>query len=161
MPLSIDVQVSTERQSEVDLNSAQYQQWMQIAFEHIAELETESDSIQASLQQEAVIRLVDEAESQELNLAYRQKNKPTNVLSFSYDDLPDYLGDIVICVPIVESEAIAQNKVFQDHMTHMIVHGTLHLLGYDHEIDEEAALMESIEINILKRIGVDNPYEPI
>lgn len=111
---------------------------------------------------EITIRIVDNAESQALNHAYRGKNKPTNVLSFPFEapigvEL-DLLGDLVICRDIVEQEAIQQNKPLQAHWAHMVIHGTLHLLGYDHIDDEEAEEMESLEIKIMDTLGFDNPY---
>ena len=83
------------------------------------------------------------------------------MLSFAYDELDSYLGDLVICLPVVEREALEQNKKMHDHMTHMVVHGVLHLLGYDHENETEAELMESLECEILSKLSIDNPYEPI
>jgi probable rRNA maturation factor len=111
---------------------------------------------------ELCIRLVDKPEIQTLNREYRHKDKPTNVLSFPIDlpeevDVP-LLGDIVICAPIVFEEAQAQNKTYEAHFAHMIVHGCLHLLGYDHETDEQANQMEPLEIDILALINIPNPY---
>ena len=114
------------------------------------------------------IACVDNAESQQLNLEYRGKDKPTNVLSFP-SDLPDEMaaildsfpiGDLVICIPVVLQEAIDQQKTPIEHFTHMLVHGTLHLMGYDHETSEQdAEEMEALEIEILKKLGFDNPYQ--
>ena len=113
------------------------------------------------------IACVDNDESHKLNLQYRGKDKPTNVLSFP-SDLPDEMaqildtfpiGDLVISIPVVLQEAIEQNKAPIEHFTHMLVHGTLHLMGYDHETsDEDAEEMEALEIEILKKLGFDNPY---
>ena len=110
---------------------------------------------------------MDNEESHKLNLEYRQKDKPTNVLSFP-SDLPDEMaqildtfpiGDLVICIPVVLQEAIEQQKTPIEHFTHMLVHGTLHLMGYDHETsDEDAEEMEALEIEILKKLGFENPY---
>lgn len=110
-----------------------------------------------------VIRLVDEAESQQLNSQYRQKNAATNVLSFPFE-VPefvadDHLGDLVICVPVVNREAAEQAKPGESHWAHMVIHGMLHLLGYDHINDKDAELMENTEISILKQLGITNPYE--
>lgn len=107
---------------------------------------------------EIALRIVDEAESQELNFAYRQKNKPTNVLAFPYED-PAYLGDLAVCAPIVAKEAKQQGKTILAHWAHLLVHGTLHLQGYDHIIDAERKSMEALEIAILNRLNFPNPYE--
>lgn len=114
-------------------------------------------------QSEITIRLVGEDESKTLNHQYRDKPHATNVLSFP-SDLPTelsipYLGDLVICVPVVEREALQQQKSLQAHWAHMVVHGTLHLLGYDHQNDEEAESMESQEVGILSQFGFADPYE--
>lgn len=107
------------------------------------------------------IRIVDEAESQDLNSRYRHKHKPTNVLSFPYDgetlDVP-VLGDIVICAPVIVREAQEQGKEPRAHWAHMVVHGCLHLLGYDHENDKDAAEMERREREILAEFGFPDPY---
>ncbi len=112
---------------------------------------------------ELTIRIVDEDESQELNHTYRDKNKPTNVLSFPFDAPPgieiNLLGDLVICANVVAKEADEQGKPLLHHWAHMIVHGTLHLLGYDHIEDDEAEEMEAIEIAILAKLGIDDPYQ--
>ena len=112
---------------------------------------------------ELTIRIVDIAESQQLNSTYRGKDKPTNVLSFPFEapqevELP-LLGDLVICAPVVEQEAIEQNKPLIAHWAHMVIHGSLHLLGYDHIIDEEADEMESLETQLVEGLGFDNPYK--
>jgi probable rRNA maturation factor len=107
---------------------------------------------------EVTIRIVDEAEGRALNLAYRGKDYATNVLTFLITETPHLLGDIVICAPIVAKEAIEQNKTLAAHFAHLTVHGILHLHGYDHEIEAQADLMEAIEIQILAKLGYDNPY---
>ncbi len=111
---------------------------------------------------ELLIRLVDTAEIQLLNGTYREKDKPTNVLSFP-SELPKeievaILGDVVICIAVVQIEAKAQSKTFENHLMHMAVHGVLHLLGYDHIKDNEADEMEGLEIKILAGLGIENPY---
>lgn len=103
------------------------------------------------------IRIVDEEESETLNGRYRHKQKPTNVLSFGYDER-GVLGDLVICAPVVEREAKEQGKTVRAHWAHMVVHGCLHLQGHDHEKEAEAAAMESLEIRILGKLGFNNPY---
>ena len=113
---------------------------------------------------ELTIRIVDKDEITELNNSYRQKNKPTNVLSFPFDmpeELTDeipILGDIVICADVVKEEAQAQDKPEEAHWAHMVIHGTLHLLGYDHEKNHDAERMEAEEIVLLQSLGFHNPY---
>jgi probable rRNA maturation factor len=107
---------------------------------------------------EVTIRIVDEAEGKTLNSAYRNKDYATNVLTFRITEAPHLMGDIVMCAPIVEAEAKAQNKTLVAHYAHLTVHGVLHLHGYDHENDEQAALMESIEVTTLQKLGYANPY---
>jgi probable rRNA maturation factor len=113
-----------------------------------------------------VIRVVDEAESRALNHAYRGKDRPTNVLSFPFqapqgvpaEEVGDYLGDLVICAPVVEREADEQGKPLAAHWAHMVVHGVLHLRGYDHQDDAQARAMEDRERGILDGLGISDPY---
>jgi probable rRNA maturation factor len=106
-----------------------------------------------------VVRVVEEAESAELNLRYRGKTGPTNVLSFGYGEKPtQLLGDIVICAPLVVREAKENNKKIKDHWAHLVVHAILHLRGYDHEHELDAARMEARETRIMKRLGFPDPY---
>ncbi len=112
---------------------------------------------------EISIRIVDIEEGAELNFQWRQKEGPTNVLSFP-SDLPEelnlpLLGDLVICAPVVEKEAEEQYKTLTSHWAHMTVHGTLHLLGYDHIQDDEADEMEALETSIMQTLGFDDPYQ--
>jgi probable rRNA maturation factor len=112
---------------------------------------------------EVTLRFVDAAESQKLNFDYRQKNTPTNVLSFEFD-APEhiqmaFLGDLVICTSVVEQEASEQNKRTIDHWAHLCVHGLLHLLGYDHIYEEDAVEMEDLETHILAKLNIDDPYQ--
>jgi probable rRNA maturation factor len=112
---------------------------------------------------ELTVRLVDVQEIQQLNQQYRQKDKPTNVLSFPFE-VPDgieldLLGDLVICADVVNQEAVEQQKTANSHWAHMVIHGCLHLLGYDHITDDDAEEMESLEIILLKQLGYANPYE--
>lgn len=110
------------------------------------------------------LRITDNAEIQELNRNFRGKDTPTNVLSFPFE-VPDFLrhevstlGDIIIAMPIIEIEAMRQRKSVDDHLTHLIIHGTLHLLGFDHLEEAEAEEMEALEIKILQTLGIQNPY---
>ena len=143
---------------------------LQIATENIEGLPTEEQIVQwatAAVQPEGdevemTVRIVDEAESHELNLTYRGKDRPTNVLSFPFEcpdevELP-LLGDLVICRQVVEREAVEQEKPLMAHWAHMVVHGSLHLLGYDHIEDNEAEEMESLETQIMQGLGFDDPY---
>ena len=143
---------------------------LQIATENIEGLPTEEQIVQwatAAVQPEGdevemTVRIVDEAESHELNLTYRGKDRPTNVLSFPFEcpdevELP-LLGDLVICRQVVEREAAEQEKPLIAHWAHMVVHGSLHLLGYDHIEDDEAEEMESLETQIMQGLGFDDPY---
>ena len=111
---------------------------------------------------ELTIRLTDEEESQALNSEYRGKDKPTNVLSFPFEMPPgiplELLGDLIICVGVVEQEAQEQAKTTEAHWAHMVIHGCLHLLGYDHIKDDEAEEMEALERDLLASLGYPDPY---
>jgi len=143
---------------------------LQLAVENEQDLPTEQD-IQLWLDKtipqfqksaELTIRIVDTEESHQLNLEYRGKDKPTNVLSFPFEAPPgielDLLGDLIICRQVVEKEAEEQNKPLLAHWAHMVVHGSLHLLGYDHIEDDEAEEMESLETEIMQAMGYEDPY---
>lgn len=117
----------------------------------------------------AVLRVVENEEARCLNRDYREKDYATNILSFPSDfgDLPkgvldddeaNYLGDLVVCADVVEEEAKIQRKTSQQHWAHLVIHGILHLQGYDHIEEEEAVLMESLEVKLLGRLGVPDPY---
>ncbi|MCK5120641.1 MAG: rRNA maturation RNase YbeY [Methylococcales bacterium] len=112
---------------------------------------------------EIVIRVVDEDEMTQFNEQYRNKTGSTNILSFPFDAPDavesDLLGDLLVCAAVVEREAQQQDKILEHHWAHMIVHGVLHLLGYDHINDQDAEEMEALEVKILKTIKINNPYE--
>lgn len=156
MKLSLSLQQAFEA-SELVLKRAYVKKVVETTLRFI---DTQSDC-------EIGIACVDVNESHKLNLEYRGKDKPTNVLSFP-SDLPDEMaqildtfpiGDLVICIPVVLQEALEQEKTPIEHFTHMLVHGTLHLMGYDHETSEaDAEEMEALEIEILAKLGFDNPY---
>ncbi len=116
------------------------------------------------------IRIVEPDESQLLNKTYRHQDKPTNVLSFPEHHDPTFklpvafqnqLGDLVLCHSVILKEAEAQKKTASDHYTHLLIHGVLHLLGYDHEEEDDAARMEQLEIDLLGRLNINNPYKDI
>lgn len=110
---------------------------------------------------EQTVRVVDEPESRTLNRQFRDRDSATNVLAFPADsDLLDYdcLGDLVICAPLVAAEAEAQGKIEDAHWAHLVIHGMLHLQGYDHQTAAQAARMEALEVEILDTLGYTNPY---
>ncbi len=153
MTVQVEVQFATNE--ECALSSNEIVAWVRRSLE-LASHEGES---------EVSVRIVSAIEMQAINNEFRGKDSPTNVLSFpagaiqglpADSELP--LGDLVICASIVNEEAEQQGKSKQDHWGHMIVHGCLHLLGFDHEQDEEAAAMEGLEVEILSAYGVTNPY---
>lgn len=116
--------------------------------------------VKAALMQpaEIVLRLVDETEGRELNKQFRGKDYATNVLTFVYEDMQPLTGDIVLCAPVVGTEAQQQHKDLLAHYAHLTVHGVLHLQGYDHMEDAEAAQMEQLETQILAKLGYPDPY---
>ena len=145
----IDLQIACEQESGLP-TAEQIEQWATAA------VKPQSDEV------EMTVRIVDEAESHALNLNYRGKDRPTNVLSFPFEcpdevELP-LLGDLVICRQVVEREAQEQDKPLMAHWAHMVVHGSLHLLGYDHIEDDEAEEMESMETQIMTGMGFADPY---
>ncbi|MBA1206661.1 rRNA maturation RNase YbeY [Pseudomonas fulva] len=146
--LELDIQRATQALAPID---ADFRRWCELALQ-----QRKADS-------EMTIRLVDEAEARELNHTYRHKDYATNVLSFPADvpdellDIP-LLGDLVICVAVVEREAAVQGKSLEAHWAHLVIHGCLHLLGYDHIEDEEAEEMESLERELLAQLGHPDPY---
>ena len=145
----IDLQMACEQETGLP-TAEQIEQWATAA------VKPQSDEV------EMTVRIVDEAESHALNLNYRGKDRPTNVLSFPFEcpdevELP-LLGDLVICRQVVEREAQEQDKPVIAHWAHMVVHGSLHLLGYDHIEDDEAEEMESLETQIMTGMGFADPY---
>ena len=145
----IDLQMACEQETGLP-TAEQIEQWATAA------VQPQSNEV------EMTVRIVDEAESHELNLNYRGKDRPTNVLSFPFEcpdevELP-LLGDLVICRQVVEREAQEQDKPVMAHWAHMVVHGSLHLLGYDHIEDDEAEEMESLETQIMMGLGFADPY---
>ncbi|TVO39947.1 rRNA maturation RNase YbeY [Vibrio algivorus] len=149
MAIELDLQIAVEEMTGLPTET-QLQQWLESAITLFQP------------QAEVTIRIVENEESQQLNRDYRGKDKPTNVLSFPFEAPPgieiDLLGDLIICKQVVEAEAKEQNKPLSAHWAHMVVHGSLHLLGYDHIEDEEAEEMESIETEIMQKLGFDDPY---
>ncbi len=146
-------------------DEATHHRWIEVALKHANQKYSDINTNAPEL----TIRLVSEQESQQLNLDYRQKDKPTNVLSFPFevpemiptDQLPNYLGDLVVCESVLVNEAKEQHKSYQDHYTHLIIHGVLHLLGFDHIEDAEANAMENLEVAILAELGIADPYSPV
>lgn len=124
-------------------SAAQFKKWARKAIDVNAEI---------------TLRIVDEAEGQELNKAYRGKDYATNVLTFPLMEAPFIMADIVICAPVVAKEAKEQNKTLEAHFAHLTIHGVLHAHGYDHEVPAQAELMESIETQTLTNLGYANPY---
>jgi len=151
MELHLDLQVALDTSGYALPGEAQIRAWVAAA---LAARMPEA---------ELTIRIVDEVESEQLNQQYRHKSGPTNVLSFPFEtDLPmeiPLLGDIVICAPVVVREALEQHKDLSSHWAHMVLHGTLHLLGYDHISDSDADKMEQTEIQLMQQLGFSNPYE--
>lgn len=143
----LDLQIASDHSSLPSPD--QFQQWAEIA----SQLDDEH---------ELTIRIVGRDESQALNKEYREKDKPTNVLSFPFE-APEHieinlLGDLVICAPVVEQEAAEQGKAALDHWAHLTIHGMLHLQGYDHIEESEATLMESLETKLLSSLNIKDPY---
>jgi len=148
MPIAIDIQIAHQQQCP---SQEQFQRWVAAAIGNRRE------------EAELTLRITDSEEVQTLNRTYRDQDKPTNVLSFPADLPPELeiplLGDIIISAEVVEREAIEQGKSSEAHWAHMVVHGTLHLLGYDHIDDHEAQEMESLETEILISMGYPAPYQ--
>ena len=150
MPLDIDIAIEDDRWS-----SANLEELCQRAVSAVEAV------IKQELSGELSVAFVNDPRIQALNREFRHKDKPTNVLSFPMYGFGEgaMLGDIVLAFETITREAKEQGKDFQHHLTHLIVHGFLHLLGYDHQNDEDAAEMEALEISALSQLGIDNPYE--
>ncbi len=154
MIVELDLQNALESDPEGLPGETDFQQWVEAA---ISRVDPGRDEAQLT------IRITDEAEIQELNRTYRHQDKPTNVLSFPFEQPPGVeiplLGDIIICAAVVAREADEQGKPLEAHWAHMVIHGTLHLLGYDHIEEAEAEEMEGLEIALLTALGYANPYQ--
>ncbi len=160
MNVIIDVENASQAQDIPDQSA--FEQWANIAQSAVF-----SDTAKVSQQIFTIsIRIVDEAESTHLNSTYRNKHKPTNVLSFNSDfpgfSLPTMdeipLGDLAICASVVSREASEQHKQLEAHWAHMVIHGVLHLNGFDHDTETEARAMETLEIQLLNGLGFSDPY---
>ncbi|OMO27060.1 rRNA maturation RNase YbeY [Vibrio lentus] len=149
MSIELDLQIAVENEQGLPTEQ-DIQLWLDKTIPHFQE------------NAELTVRIVDIEESHQLNHDYRGKDKPTNVLSFPFEAPPgmelDLLGDLIICRQVVENEAEEQNKPLLAHWAHMVVHGSLHLLGYDHIEDDEAEEMESLETEIMQTMGFEDPY---
>jgi probable rRNA maturation factor len=153
--VTVDVQVACD---DTDIpEDGTIQDWMMLA--------VEAADVRADTPYEIAVRIVEPDEIQVLNALYRNKDEPTNVMAFPAGpleglpaDVPVVLGDVVVCAEVVATEARDQGKRQADHWAHMLIHGILHLLGYDHQEDDQAAAMESLEAEILARRGIANPY---
>jgi len=149
MTLELDLQIALDLP--VLPNEADFRRWAEAALAGAG----------YAKEAELTLRIVNEAEITALNETYRRKQGPTNVLSFPFEAPPEVdsslLGDIVICAPVVLREAVSQGKTPEAHWAHLVAHGVLHLLGYDHD-ETQAAAMESLEIRILTDLGYADPY---
>lgn len=148
MSIEIDLQLASD--AELIPSLAEFQHWAEHALkDHLTTTEL-------------CIRVVDEAESQQLNLDYREIDKPTNVLSFPFESPPgialNLLGDLAICAPVVAQEAREQGKILSHHWAHLVIHGILHLLGYDHIEEDDAQIMEALETRLLAGLDIADPY---
>jgi len=147
MAITVDIQLACDADVPEEND---FQRWVDAALTEVSE------------DCELSVRLVEVEESTALNSTYRGKTGPTNVLSFPFEAPvpmePRLLGDLVICTTVVETEAQEQHKQLNDHWAHMVIHGCLHLLGYDHIEMDEAEQMEALEVRLLQSLNIDNPY---
>lgn len=140
--LSLQIQVAPDA-GDLPVDRRQIRRWVASALSAEAEL---------------VLRFVGETEGRTLNRQFRQRDRPTNVLTFDYERTPVVRADIVICLPLVRVEAKTQHKAPGDHLAHLVVHGVLHAQGHDHQDDEQAGRMQPRETAILRRFGIGDPY---
>ncbi|MFT4652732.1 MAG: putative rRNA maturation factor [Kangiellaceae bacterium] len=162
----VDIQIADDVPPAIQLsipNEDTICTWLRMAYAMVGESYGNKKTSARDLTPEISVRIVSMNESAYLNSQYRGKDKPTNVLSFE-SDLPEFvpsafLGDLVICAQIVNNEAAQQHKPPQHHWAHMCIHGMLHLVGFDHIDSNDALEMESLEINILAKLGIDDPYQ--
>ena len=152
--VKLDLQVAT---SQSDLPDKQeFERWVNAALQAVQPTQDTRNVC------EMTIRLVGIDEGRTLNRTYRHSDRATNVLSFPFDQIEgieeSFVGDLIVCADVVAKEAASQNKSLQSHWAHMIVHGTLHLCGFDHVKKEEAEIMEALEVLILRDLGFSNPY---
>lgn len=151
MSIRVDLQIAVDAKQQSLPAKKQFCQWVEQALRG------------RYRRAELTIRLVDAVESAQLNETYRHKTGPTNVLSFPFEaEVPlriPLLGDLVICAEVVAREAQQQGKTLDSHWAHMVIHGTLHLIGFDHLTTDEAQAMEGQEIDIMQQLGYCNPYE--
>lgn len=149
----ININLNNSSSSDQIPSQQQFNQWCQLALHD------------KNINGDINIQLMDATEIQQLNKKFRQKDKPTNVLSFPHEPFQgieteiNIIGDIAICPSIIQQEAKIQQKSIDAHWAHMCIHAVLHLLGYDHQTDDQADTMETIEINLLQQLGYNNPYE--
>lgn len=152
--VELDLQVAVENEPGLNIPSEKIlADWIKVA---LARSDYNKPAVTVS------IRIVDKDEITQLNKKYRNIDKATNVLSFPYEALPDvdlnFLGDVVVCAAVVEAEALEQSKTSEQHWAHMVIHGVLHLIGYDHVEEKQAEEMEALEIDILSNLGIPDPY---
>lgn len=154
-PFHVDLQAATDDHELPD--SAEWSRWAGTA--------VDMAPVANGMARRLTVRIVDSDEGRRLNNAYRHKDAATNVLAFPGSDRNELLdlderelGDLVICLPIAHREAQQQGKALSAHMAHLVVHGTLHLLGYDHDDDATAGRMEALETRIMRRLGFPDPY---
>ena len=162
MPMSKPNKTAAELSLSVDyaVEAQALPRWRIRRWVHRAMLAAQQDGKVSFTRMQIGLRLVGLKEAQQLNADYRQKDYATNVLTFEHGVQPDgtAAGDIVLCLPVLKREAKEQHKDFLCHAAHLIIHGTLHALGYDHIKVREAQHMEHLETNILATMGIDNPY---